>query len=92
MNVFFAAFTLCISLLVLRASFEDLREVPLRLDTSAETTQSLKLAFADLAGHERPAAARSSLDEANEGLTDHELASGDPIDAWLDRYLTPPQR
>jgi hypothetical protein len=28
--------------------------------------------------------------EADEGLLDHELASADPIDAWLDRYLTPP--
>jgi hypothetical protein len=28
--------------------------------------------------------------EANEGLLDHELASPDPIQAWLDRRLTPP--
>jgi hypothetical protein len=27
--------------------------------------------------------------EANEGLLDHELASEDPINAWLGRYLTP---
>ena len=32
----------------------------------------------------------SSILEANEGLLDRELASDDPVGAWLDRYLTPP--
>ena len=32
---------------------------------------------------------RAAIDEANEGLLDRELASDDPIGAWLDRYLTP---
>jgi hypothetical protein len=31
----------------------------------------------------------SAIDHADEGLLDHELASEDPITAWLDRYLTP---
>jgi hypothetical protein len=33
---------------------------------------------------------RHAIMEANEGLSDHELASADPIQAWLDRTLTPP--
>jgi hypothetical protein len=67
MNTFpiLAAFTICVSLAILRASFDDLREAPLALDLSAEH-------------------------KANEGLLDHELASADPIQAWLDRTLTPP--
>jgi hypothetical protein len=36
------------------------------------------------------AAVPGSIMEANEGLLDRELASADPIGAWLDRYLTPP--
>ena len=54
-----AAFTICASFTILRASFDDPR-------------------------------ARGSILEANEGLLDHELASADPIQAWLDRTLTPP--
>jgi hypothetical protein len=30
--------------------------------------------------------------KANEGLLDSELASGNPAQAWLDRYLTPPSQ
>ena len=32
----------------------------------------------------------NNLLEANEGLLDSELASADPFQTWLDRYLTPP--
>jgi hypothetical protein len=30
-----------------------------------------------------------AFDDADEGLLDSELASQDPIGAWLTRYLTP---
>jgi len=69
MNAFpiLALFTIAISYVVLRTSFDDLRETPRTLDLRA--------------ARER---------EADEGLLDTDLASADPIRAWLDRYLTPP--
>jgi hypothetical protein len=89
MNAFplLAAFTLCVSFAVLCASFDDLREAPLTFDRSTVPTR-------EIAAHRPlPAGASwtpSTIYEANEGLLDRELASDDPIQAWLDRYLTPP--
>ena len=63
---------------MLRASFEDLRAAPLDLDARTESSPL------------RQAPARqATIDEANEGLLDTELASEDPINAWLSRYLAP---
>jgi hypothetical protein len=81
MNAFpyLAVFTVCASFAVLRASFEDLREAPLALGVTT--------------AHERTVPARRPRPtpaEADDGLLDQELASADPINAWLDRYLTPP--
>ena len=90
MNVFplVAAFTICISFAILVASFDDLREAPLNLEavTRPETAHKLVPVSARSESAPRP----NSILEANEGLLDRELASADPIRAWLDRYLTPP--
>jgi len=103
MNAFpyLAVFTICISFAVLRASFDDLREAPLALATAAAqervaTARKLRLAGAlrsTPVSSVRPKPlwrGQEPLRGADEGLLDHELASADPIDAWLDRYLTPP--
>jgi hypothetical protein len=91
MNTFtvLAAITLCVSFVVLRASFDDLREAPLQLDRSAVPMRKV--------GVHKPMPAGASwtpstISEANEGLLDHELAGDDPIQAWLDRYLAPPAK
>jgi hypothetical protein len=55
-----AAFTICVSLAILRASFDDLREAPLTVDLAPDR------------------------------LPDHDRAGPDPIQARLDRALTPP--
>jgi hypothetical protein len=88
MNAFplLAAFTLCVSFAVLCATFDDLREAPQTLVRSAVPMRGI-------AEKPMPAGASwtpSTTYEANEGLLDRELASDDPIQAWLDRYLTPP--
>lgn len=89
MNAFIAAFTICFSLAILSASFNDLREAPLSPDAVAGAAAARKLIpVAARAGENAPAP--SSIWQANEGLLDHELASADPIGAWLDRTLTPP--
>ncbi len=38
-----------------------------------------------------PALPHNMLD-SDEGLLDHEIASEDPLQSWLDRYLTPPAK
>jgi hypothetical protein len=83
-----AAFTLCVSLAILTASFRDLREPPLTLDTADHEAERELIAMA--AGNQASATRQHAIMEANEGLSDHELASADPIQAWLDRTLTPP--
>jgi|UPI00047F3861 hypothetical protein len=87
MNTFplLAAFTICVSFAILSASFDDLREAPLTLDRAAP----LGVSAAMPATATRHAPAPSTIDEANEGLLDRELASLDPVEAWLDRHLTP---
>ncbi|MDQ7251461.1 hypothetical protein [Dongia sedimenti] len=92
MNAFplLAAVTLCVSALVLHASFRELAEAPLALDAGAKA----ELLSLERGANRRPGfvladAARRDLAEADEGLLDHELASADPLQAWLDRYLTP---
>jgi hypothetical protein len=84
-----AAFTLCVSLAILTASFHDLREAPLTLDAAADQAAERAL-MAMVARNQTSATQRHAIMEANEGLSDHELASADPIQAWLDRTLTPP--
>jgi hypothetical protein len=98
MNAFpyLAAFTICISAAILRASFDDLRAAPLALDAIPAEARAA-VGRVRLTGALRPTLATArpaagSIDEANEGLLDHELASEDPIGAWLDRYLTPPMQ
>ncbi len=89
MNAFplLAVFTLCVSFAVLSASFNDLREAPLAHDPKAEP---MRIFAALPSPPANPAPERSTVYEANEGLLDRELASADPIEAWLERYLTPP--
>jgi hypothetical protein len=92
MNTFpiLAAFTICVSLAILRASFNDLREAPVTLDLRAEREAvARKLRASPLPGR-MPQARPAAGVEANEGLLDHELASADPIQAWLDRALALP--
>lgn len=100
MNAFpiLAALTIGISFMILRASFEDLREAPQALDVTQESNPlrserdalAQRLAFASAARASGLAAPTAgTIYEANEGLLDHELASDDPIQAWLSRYLTP---
>jgi hypothetical protein len=99
MNAFpiLAVLTIGISVAILRASFEDLRETPLALDVSdpanplREEHEALARQIALVSAPARPRAETvpSTIYEANEGLLDHELASEDPINAWLSRYLTP---
>jgi hypothetical protein len=90
MNAFplLAALTLCVSFVVLCATFDDLRDAPLTLDRSTvplrETTAHKLLMPAGAAW------TPSTIQAADEGLLDRELAGDDPIQAWLDRYLTPP--
>ncbi len=88
MNAFplLAVFTLCVSFAVLSASFNDLREAPLAADRQAAPMRI----FAALPSSPAGPAAENTVYEANEGLLDRELASEDPLQAWLDRYLTPP--
>ena len=94
MNAFplLAAFTLCVSFAVLCATFDDLREAPLTLDRSA-------VPMREIAAHKPVPAGTawtpstiypSTIYGADEGLLDRDLAGDDPIQAWLDRYLTPP--
>jgi hypothetical protein len=94
MNAFplLAAFTLCVSFAVLRATFDDLREAPMTLDLGT-------VAMREIAAHKLVPAGTawtpstlhpSTSYGADEGLLDRDLASDDPIQAWLDRYLTPP--
>ncbi|GAB2179487.1 hypothetical protein [Dongia sp. agr-C8] len=92
MNIFpfLAAFTLCISVAILSASFDDLRERSLPLDLAAGHEAAKHDLMAAVARAQPPAPAPRPIMEANEGLLDHELASVDPIQAWLDRTLTPP--
>jgi hypothetical protein len=84
-----AAFTLCVSLAILTASFHDLREAPLALDAAADQAAEREL-MAMVARNRTSPTQQHAIMEANEGLSDHELASADPIQAWLDRTLTPP--
>ena len=96
MNAFplLAAVTLCVSFAVLYVSFQDLREPPLALDRStvpmremaARRQPSVLLRKAAL-----PVVPGNAL-QAEEGLLDHDLASEDPLQSWLDRYLTPPSQ
>jgi hypothetical protein len=89
MNAFplLAAFTLCVSFAVLCATFDDLREAPLTLDRSTVPMREIAALRLVAAG---TAWTPSTTYGADEGLLDRELASDDPIQAWLDRYLTPP--
>jgi hypothetical protein len=84
-----AAFTICVSLAILWASFNDLREAPVALDLRTERGAAAQKLLASVTPHRLPAQPDSML-EANEGLLDHELAGADPIQAWLDRTLTFP--
>jgi hypothetical protein len=91
MNAFpiIAAFTACVSIAILVASFDDLREAPLNLEAVARPEAARQLIpVAARRGESAPMP--GSIWHANEGLLDRELASSDPIGAWLDRYLTPP--
>ena len=89
MNAFplLAAFTICVSFAVLSASFDDLREAPLTLDRSAS---HLRRIFPEQPTPAGVAWSPGTLGDANEGLLDRELASADPVQAWLECYLTPP--
>jgi hypothetical protein len=91
MNAFplLAAFTLCVSFAILSASFADLREAPLVLDRGTARIHEIAPRGTMPAG---TSWTTSSIIEANEGLLDRELASDDPVQAWLDRYLTPPAK
>jgi hypothetical protein len=84
-----AAFTACVSLAILSASFDDLRQAPLPLDRAAEHQAAMQELMAAVARDRQSMPSPDSILEANEGLLDHELASADPIQAWLDRTLTP---
>ena len=84
-----AVFTLCVSLAILTASFHDLREAPLSSDTAIDQEAEREL-MAIVARNQTSPTQPHAIMEANEGLSDHELASADPIQAWLDRTLTPP--
>jgi len=86
---FLAAFTVCASFAILRATFDDLREVPQAQGLGAEHAAAAQRLLASVAPSPLPAKT-VSIREANEGLLDHELAGADPIQAWLDRMLTPP--
>lgn len=90
MNAFplLAVLTLCISFAALQASFEDLREAPLVL--TRDTTPMRALIVRSAAAVHRSAGAMNTIDAADEGLLNRELASADPLQAWLDRYLMPP--
>jgi hypothetical protein len=92
MNTFpiLAAFTICASIAILSATFNDLREKPIMLDAAIRTEAARKLV--PVALRSGPSTPRpNTILVANEGLLDHEVASADPIQAWLDRYLLPPQ-
>jgi hypothetical protein len=91
MNTFplLAAFTICVSFAVLSASFDDLREAPVTLNRDALLMREITPLQPKPAGISWTP---STLAEANEGLLDRELASADPVQAWLDRYLTPPAK
>ena len=97
MNAFplLAAVTLFVSFAVLYASFQDLREAPLTLDRKTVPTREVA------AGRQMPSSLLhrvalpplpDHLLEANEGLSDQDLTSDDPLQSWLDRYLTPPSK
>jgi hypothetical protein len=95
MNAFplLAAVTICVSFAVLYASFEDLREAPLNLDRSTAPMREIAARRIMPSGLLRKAALPPLPDhllEANEGLLDQDLASDDPVQSWLDRYLTRP--
>ncbi len=101
MNAFplLAAFTLCVSFAVLYASFQDLRESPLTLDPGTAPTREIaarRLAPSEGQGNLLHKAALSPLPdhaiEAQEGLLDRDLTSDDPLQSWIDRYLTPPAK
>jgi hypothetical protein len=85
-----AAFTLCVSLAILTASFHDLREAPLTSDAAADQEAERELIAMVARVQTSPMQRPHAIMEANEGLSDRELASADPIQAWLDRTLTPP--
>jgi len=92
---FLAVFTVLVSFAVLRASFDDLREAPIAVNAAAAQERTVPSRKLRLIGTLRPTPASArpkhiELAAADEGLLDHELASADPINAWLDRYLTPP--
>lgn len=92
MNAFplLAALTLSVSFVVLQASFRELAEAPLTLDAGAKAELlSLERGAKPMPGIVPAAASRRDLAEADADLLDHELASADPLQAWLDRYLTP---
>lgn len=92
MNAFplLAAFTLCVSAVVLHASFRELAAAPVALDAQAKAALLVLERGADPRPGRVPAdVAPRDLAGADEGLLDHELASADPVQAWLDRYLTP---
>ena len=82
----FAAVTLCVSFAVLQASFEDMRAAPLAIERAGAPLRHL----AEDAMPTRITRRLDMIQEANEGLLDRELASADPLQAYLDRYLTPP--
>ena len=89
---FIAAFTACVSIAILTASFDDLREAPLSFDARTERDAMVRqlVAAAALRREPTPSPMPATIGEANEGLLNHELASADPVQAWLDRYLAPP--
>ena len=91
MNTFpiIAVLTVCMSFAILRATFDDLREAPLNLEAVTRPEAVPKL-IPVAARRSESAPVPGSIWLANEGLLDRELASADPIGAWLDRYLTPP--
>ena len=96
MNAFpiLAAFTICVSIAILVNSFDDLREAPFPIDARAERDATARQQIVANALRRKPTAGTmpATISEANEGLLDHELVSADPVQAWLDRYLTPPSK
>lgn len=95
MNAFplLAALTLCVSFVILCATFDDLRDAPMTLDRSTvplRETATHKLLMPAGAAWTPSTIPPSKIYGADEGLLDRELAGDDPIQAWLDRYLTPP--
>jgi hypothetical protein len=96
-----AVLTIGISVAILQASFNDLREAPLSVDVTGASNPlrdqreavARQLALAQQLALANtpwtPAPPTRTIYEAYEGQLDRELASKDPTNAWLSRYLTP---